>query len=68
LKSRSANRVQLTTDGHKAYLTAVEDGKEQGIQLGGGPGLQALHFVRKEVFGEGSLIVRPATMNTPSPW
>jgi hypothetical protein len=55
-------------DGHKAYLTAVEDGKEQRIQLGGGPGLQALHFVRKEVFGEGSLIVRPATMNTPSPW
>ncbi len=25
LKSRLANRVQLTTDGHKAYLTAVED-------------------------------------------
>jgi IS1 family transposase len=24
LKSRLANRVQLTTDGHKAYLTAVE--------------------------------------------
>src|SRR5436309_4072476 len=25
LKSRLANRVQLTTDGHRAYLTAVED-------------------------------------------
>jgi IS1 family transposase len=25
LKSRLANRVQLTTDGHKAYLNAVED-------------------------------------------
>lgn len=25
LKDRLANRVQLTTDGHKAYLTAVED-------------------------------------------
>jgi IS1 family transposase len=25
LKSRLANRVQLTTDGHKAYLSAVED-------------------------------------------
>ena len=25
LKSRLANRVQLTTDGHKAYLEAVED-------------------------------------------
>lgn len=25
LKSRLANRVQLTTDGHKAYLQAVED-------------------------------------------
>lgn len=25
LKSRLANRVQLTTDGHKAYLTAIED-------------------------------------------
>jgi len=25
LKGRLANRVQLTTDGHKAYLTAVED-------------------------------------------
>lgn len=25
LKSRPANRVQLTTDGHKAYLWAVED-------------------------------------------
>jgi IS1 family transposase len=25
LKERLANRVQLTTDGHKAYLTAVED-------------------------------------------
>jgi IS1 family transposase len=25
LKSRLASRVQLTTDGHKAYLTAVED-------------------------------------------
>lgn len=25
LASRLANRVQLTTDGHKAYLTAVED-------------------------------------------
>ncbi len=25
LKSRLANRVQLTTDGHKAYLRAVED-------------------------------------------
>lgn len=25
LKARLANRVQLTTDGHKAYLTAVED-------------------------------------------
>jgi IS1 family transposase len=25
LKSRLANRVQLTTDGHKVYLTAVED-------------------------------------------
>jgi hypothetical protein len=24
LKARLANRVQLTTDGHKAYLTAVE--------------------------------------------
>jgi transposase-like protein len=23
--SRLSNRVQLTTDGHKAYLTAVED-------------------------------------------
>jgi|GEM_PF-1188070 len=26
-----------------------------------------LYSVRKEVFGEGKLIVRPATMNTPSP-
>jgi len=26
LASRLANRVQLTTDGHKAYLTAVESG------------------------------------------
>jgi IS1 family transposase len=25
LKSRLANRVQLTTDGHRAYLTAIED-------------------------------------------
>ena len=25
LQARLANRVQLTTDGHKAYLTAVED-------------------------------------------
>src|SRR5437867_398884 len=25
LKARLANRVQLTTDGHRAYLTAVED-------------------------------------------
>src|SRR5712691_9186436 len=25
LKSRLANRVQLTTDGHRGYLTAVED-------------------------------------------
>jgi hypothetical protein len=25
LKTRLANRVQLTTDGHKAYLQAVED-------------------------------------------
>jgi len=25
LKERLANRVQLTTDGHRAYLTAVED-------------------------------------------
>ena len=25
LESRLANRVQLTTDGHKGYLTAVED-------------------------------------------
>lgn len=25
LKNRLANRVQLTTDGHKAYLSAVED-------------------------------------------
>lgn len=25
LRSRLANRVQLTTDGHKAYLQAVED-------------------------------------------
>lgn len=25
LKSRLANRVQLTTDGHRAYLSAVED-------------------------------------------
>ena len=25
LKERLANRVQLTTDGHKAYLSAVED-------------------------------------------
>ncbi len=25
LKDRLANRVQLTTDGHKAYLTAIED-------------------------------------------
>jgi len=25
LRSRLANRVQLTTDGHRAYLTAVED-------------------------------------------
>jgi IS1 family transposase len=25
LRARLANRVQLTTDGHKAYLTAVED-------------------------------------------
>ena len=25
LKDRLANRVQLTTDGHKAYLSAVED-------------------------------------------
>lgn len=25
LKSRLANRVQLTTDGHKAYLSAIED-------------------------------------------
>ena len=25
LESRLANRVQLTTDGHKAYLSAVED-------------------------------------------
>ena len=25
LKARLANRVQLTTDGHRAHLTAVED-------------------------------------------
>ena len=25
MKNRLANRVQLTSDGHKAYLTAVED-------------------------------------------
>ena len=25
LAGRLANRVQLTTDGHKAYLTAVDD-------------------------------------------
>jgi hypothetical protein len=25
LQSRLANRVQLTSDGHKAYLDAVED-------------------------------------------
>ena len=25
LKGRLANRVQLTTDGHRAYLSAVED-------------------------------------------
>jgi hypothetical protein len=42
-------------------------GGEQGIQLGGGLGLQTLHAVRRDVFGEGSLIVRPATRNTPSP-
>lgn len=30
-------------------------------------GWQVLHFVRREVIGEGSLIVRPATMKTPSP-
>ncbi len=38
-----------------------------GIQFSGGVDLQAFHFVRKEVFGEGSLIVRPGTTNTPSP-
>jgi hypothetical protein len=30
-------------------------------------GLEVLHFVRRVVIGEGSLIVRPATRNTPSP-
>ena len=47
--------------------SAVQDGREQGVQLGGGLGLQALHAVRKEVFGDGRLIVRPKTRNTPSP-
>jgi hypothetical protein len=52
----------------KADEGAVEDGGEQGVQLSGGSlGLQAFHFTRKDVFGEGSLIVRPGTTNTPSP-
>ena len=38
-----------------------------GIHLGGGIGWRVLHFARREVFGEGSLIVRPAIRNTPSP-
>ena len=32
--SRLANRVQLTTDGHKAYLDAVEDAFEGNIDFG----------------------------------
>lgn len=31
LASRLANRVQLTTDGHRAYLTAVEDAFHGGV-------------------------------------
>jgi hypothetical protein len=46
---------------------SVQDGREQGVQLGGGLGWQVFHFVRREVIGEGSLIVRPATKNSPSP-
>jgi hypothetical protein len=61
--SFSSRRNQL-----KADEGAVEDGGEQGVQLSGGSlGLQAFHFTRKDVFGEGSLIVRPGTTNTPSP-
>jgi IS1 family transposase len=33
LASRLANRVQLTTDGHKAYLSAVEDSFGGGIDF-----------------------------------
>jgi len=31
IESRLANRIQLTTDGHKMYLTAVEDAFGSGI-------------------------------------
>ena len=34
LKSRLANRVQLTTDGHSAYLEAVEDAFGADIDFG----------------------------------
>lgn len=34
LASRLANRVQLTTDGHRPYLTAVEDAFEGNIDYG----------------------------------
>ena len=36
LRSRLANRVQLTTDGHKPYLTAVEEpGRREALQSSG---------------------------------
>ena len=31
LAARLANRVQLTTDGHRAYLQAVEDASDANI-------------------------------------
>jgi len=33
LRSRLANRVQLTTDGHKPYLTAVYDAFGQDVDM-----------------------------------
>jgi hypothetical protein len=35
LASRLANRVQLTTDGHRVYLQAVEDGNRRDSRIAG---------------------------------
>ncbi len=54
LKTRLANRVQLTTDGHRAYLTAVEDAF----------GCEIDHAMLQKIYG--SVNESPATHCSPA--